>query len=68
MVLALVIVALMTSALADVPMYFNYQGQLTDDMGEPITNISPGVQMTFTIWFAEFETDPGYGFDHWKRV
>jgi hypothetical protein len=56
------IVAMLTMAASVIaqppPLYFNYQGRLTDDMGEPITNISPGVVLWFTIWNDETASDP----------
>ena len=58
MIFVLVIIAFMTSAVAEVPQYINYQGRLTDDAGEPITNLSPGVVMTFTIWNDIQLSDP----------
>jgi hypothetical protein len=54
---------LAVSAFAQVPMYFGYQGRLTDDTGEPITNTSPGVQMTFTIYNDPLGT--GATFEEW---
>lgn len=41
----------------DVPRTINYQGQLSDDTGEPVTNTSPGVQMVFTIWNHPYAAD-----------
>jgi hypothetical protein len=46
------------ATFAEPPQYINYQGRLTDDTGEPITNTSPGVQMTFTIWNDPAASDP----------
>ena len=56
--LTLILLMMTSSVLAEVPQYINYQGRLTNDVGEPITNTSPGVMMTFTIWNDETLSDP----------
>ena len=53
-------ILLVVTAAGQPPQYINYQGRLTDDAGEPITNTSPGTVMTFTIWNHETESDPAY--------
>ena len=59
-VLLIGVVLLVVTAAGQPPQYINYQGRLTDDAGEPITNTSPGAVITFTIWNHETESNPAY--------
>jgi hypothetical protein len=45
---ALVLMALISVAIADVPQMINYQGKLTTPSGDPVTN--DDYDITFTIW------------------
>jgi len=64
LLLALVLVAMSVSVSAQVPQLINYQGRLTDELGDPFNG---DVQITFTIYYlgeggADFEwseTHPG---------
>jgi len=61
LLLSLTLVVLMTYDAAAVPQIMNYQGRLTDDQGQPITNT---VLMTFTIYDAETDGNSKWSETH----